>query len=519
MKLVWMHYHLNAGGVTRVIENHLLSLDATTVAGGNQETVEATEVYILVGNGDNALPADLQSRLQHVQFTVDILPELSYDGCLDHAVLAQLITERLHTHGLHADNALLHIHNHALGKNLALPQALRHLSQSGFRMLLQLHDFIEDFRPQNYHKMRSRYVSVDEKTFINYLYPQSHNIHYCVLNSRDYAILKHAGIGSDRLDLLPNPVDGDMNTERGPAAKKHWAEKVGCPVPHQLILYPVRGITRKNIGELLLHACLADPGRVYALTLSPQNPIEKDQYDQWVQLADELALPCYFDVGRKDGLSFADNVAASDAIISTSVAEGFGMVFLEPWLMGRPVIGRDLSEITADFKANGVHYDGLYDRFPIPIGWVGEDEFCSQWAHSYSYALRTYGGENTGIEQLKEMARAQIYDNCIDFALLTMGLQKKIITLVQADSKRAQVLKDLLQQRRKTVALVRAADNVETIREHYSFETIGVQLRGLYEKLLSDSVGDYNNLHDAPAVLSGFFDSKRFYPLRVSACT
>ncbi|NRA40657.1 MAG: hypothetical protein HRU15_21105, partial [Planctomycetes bacterium] len=354
-----------------------------------------------------------------------------------------------------------------------------------------------------------------------YLYPQSNNIHYCVLNNRDHRILEDAGLASDRLDVLPNPVDGAVVLERGPAAKKHWASKVGCPVPHQLILYPVRGITRKNVGELLLHACLADPGRAYALTLPPQNPIEKDQYDHWEELARSLDLPCYFGVGRIDGLSFAENIAASDAIISTSVAEGFGMVFLEPWLMGRPVIGRDLPEITADFKDNGVHYDGLYDRFPIPISWVGEEAYSSQWAHSYSYALHTYGGDGPGIEGLKEMALAQIKDNCIDFALLTIELQRTVIKLVHADAKRKEILRNLLKDRRKTVALVRAADNVEKIRTHYSFETIGAQLHTLYQKLSEDAHGvkHFNSLQDASAVLNGFFDSKRFYPLRVGACT
>ncbi|NRA38218.1 MAG: hypothetical protein HRU15_08770, partial [Planctomycetes bacterium] len=166
MKLVFMHYHLNAGGVTRVIENHLLSLDATA----GQEPID---VCILVGKGDNALPIDLVERLQHVTFTVNILPELSYDGCLDPLVLADTVIAFLKERDFDADNSILHIHNHALGKNLALPHALWHLSQQGFKLLLQLHDFIEDFRPQNYHKMRARYVSVSEEEFINYLYPQS----------------------------------------------------------------------------------------------------------------------------------------------------------------------------------------------------------------------------------------------------------------------------------------------------------------------------------------------------------
>ena len=37
---------------------------------------------------------------------------------------------------------------------------------------------------------------------------------------------------------------------------------------------------------------------------------------------------------------FAALLASAHALVTTSVAEGFGLAFLEPWLMGRPLAGR-----------------------------------------------------------------------------------------------------------------------------------------------------------------------------------
>ena len=47
-------------------------------------------------------------------------------------------------------------------------------------------------------------------------------------------------------------------------------------------------------------------------------------------------------MGAPGGLEFFENLAAADAVATTSLAEGFGMVFLEAWLAGRPLVGRDL---------------------------------------------------------------------------------------------------------------------------------------------------------------------------------
>ena len=44
-------------------------------------------------------------------------------------------------------------------------------------------------------------------------------------------------------------------------------------------------------------------------------------------------------------------VAHAKAIVSTSVAEGFGLGFLEPWIFGKGLCGRDIPEITSDFPS------------------------------------------------------------------------------------------------------------------------------------------------------------------------
>ena len=42
-------------------------------------------------------------------------------------------------------------------------------------------------------------------------------------------------------------------------------------------------------------------------------------------------------------------MASAHRLVTTSVAEGFGLAFLEPWLFGKGLLGRNLPEITVDF--------------------------------------------------------------------------------------------------------------------------------------------------------------------------
>lgn len=509
MKIAFFHYHLNPGGVTRVIENHLSALDAVC----EQSPVE---VLIIVGSGDNALPDELPEQLRHVSFQIRQLPTLSYDASQDPMALADDVESILQQEHFHASDCILHVHNHALGKNVAWPQALWQLAERGYHMLLQIHDFIEDFRPQNYHKTRAAYANASDADFIKYLYPQADHIHYAVLNHRDHRILADAGISDSRLHVLPNPVFGAASLRAAAAARSHWAACVGCAEPQRLFVYPVRGITRKNIGEFLLHAALAEQGDMYAMTLAPANPQEQIQYQRWKDLAIALNVPCTFECGTVPGLSFEDNVAAADAIITTSVAEGFGMVYLEPWLMGRAMIGRDLPEITADFKANGLEFHGLYQRIPIPLEWIGAEVYARQWANTFSFALHSYGIDVSAGGQLKSQAMSQVIDDSVDFALLTVDLQRQVLQMLCND----QVKRDYLRQQLSPQLSIDSADNISAkqqhIREAYSFSCIGAKLLQYYQRIQAEQGGNFSTLKQPSAVIDGFLSASRFCPLRVS---
>lgn len=519
MNVAILHYHLNRGGVTRVIENQLLALDAVLKPG------ETLPVALIYGGRRVGWPEDLSERLHSIRLTLHVVPQIDYDehhaSALSHSgTLGEQLSEVLDQLDFTPCQTVIHGHNHSIGKNVCLPRAAWLLAERGYAMLLQVHDFVEDFRPANF-RWFSQALAGDDPTdpWHGRLYPQAPHVHYAVLNGRDREILACAGAEGERLHLLPNPVPHPGALPPREGARQRLEERFGVPRGDRLLLYPVRGIRRKNVGEALLYSKLAPPGTVVGLTLPPLSPSEQPVYARWKQLSAELKLPCRFGLGTEGGLSFTENLAASDLILTTSVAEGFGMVYLESWLAGRGLVGRDLPEITSDFRKAGVRLDGLQPRLRIPIQWVAEDEFRQTVLEAYRLTLAAYARAQP--MNLSNALDAKMTDGLVDFGDLDEPHQERVIERVcRSDADRRQVLEcnpwidgTFAGATDHVSKLIR--ENVEAIGRHFSLTASGRRLLELYGRVLASRRGGSTTpLKQAERIFDWFLDLERFRLIR-----
>jgi hypothetical protein len=74
----------------------------------------------------------------------------------------------------------------------------------------------------------------------------------------------------------------------------------------------------------------------------------------------------YLESGKS--VNHEELISISDFCITTSIREGFGMVYLEPWLAGTPVIGRNLPSVTKDLEAYGIEFPRLYSAIIVESG-------------------------------------------------------------------------------------------------------------------------------------------------------
>lgn len=322
MRVAIVHYHLDPGGVTSVI---LAASEALTAAGINHAILTGEQVpglgYLTRSSGLTA--RELTSNLRAAAATA-----------------------------LGGPPDVWHFHNHSLGKNILWPEVINRLAEDGECLVLQIHDLAEQGRPENYQLIARQ----------SEIYPYSRRIRYAFLNMRDVDLFGAAGLPPENVVYLPNPV---------PPPPLPSCETGVESAP--LLFAPIRGIRRKNLGELVLLAALAPPGTRVAISRAPRNPDAQPIHDTWRKFSEKHGLPIGFDVVDRftpaagAGSDFSSWIAHATHFVTTSVSEGFGLPFLESVAHRKILLGRDLPHLTTD---HDVPFPHLYQRILIPVDWV-----------------------------------------------------------------------------------------------------------------------------------------------------
>ena len=197
-------------------------------------------------------------------------------------------------------------------------------------------------------------------------------------------------------------------------------------LPSNLFLYPVRAVRRKNLGEIALIAS-AYPEKYFANSLGPTNPNYVSQFNRWKEFAKYQNLPVSFALGEEVDCSFLELINHAEGIISTSIAEGFGLGFLEPWMFEKFMCGRNIAEITQDFSNLGIHLDNLYNRIDIDLKHLHSPQNLKLKIQS---ALEQYFagyGKELPKGSTNSAYKSIVNETGVDFGLLDESLQEEII--------------------------------------------------------------------------------------------
>ena len=202
---------------------------------------------------------------------------------------------------------------------------------------------------------------------------------------------------------------------------KRQLPKVSTHNPHQnLLFYPVRGIRRKNLGEICLLAAHAPENTRFAIALRSTAEEPAHIHDDWVHFAKEQNLSIDFDVVANEPDTFPHWLAQATHIITTSISEGFGLTFLDSAFLNKPLIGRNLPAITTDFPAYGT----LYQDIPIPISKIPDLE--SHYRDQLAKTMNAYQQALTE-EQLTDAWKKHTATGTVDFGNLPENLQRDLI--------------------------------------------------------------------------------------------
>jgi hypothetical protein len=462
VKIAFIHFHLKTGGVTTVLHRQIAAIqgpcDLIVLTGDHSSTVLPCEVAGIPELGydrPGLSPPDPDRVARRV---LQVLSDKWPDGC-----------------------DVLHVHNPILAKNRSFLQIIKRLHQAGVNLFLQIHDFAEDGRPDAYFKED---------------YPE--NCHYGVINARDAGILSGAGLDRSGLHLIPNAVDG-LTAYPG-----------RCPEAR--ILYPVRAIRRKNLGEAILLSMFFANGQRLAVTQPPNSPSDAASYRDWVGWVGKKHLSVDFEVGKKK--DFGALMASAQSVVTTSITEGFGFTFLEPWTAGKLLWGRRIKGICEDFERRGIRLDSLYDRIDVPLAFIDDKAFRREWHQAVWRAAGCYG-KSIADDAINDAFARMIHGQRVDFGLLSETFQRQVLErLIHDPSARADLVALnpwLSHPGEVSAASTMIEHNRRSVLEQYSLDQYRTRLLDMYERVAGHAV---SHRIDKMALLDAFFDLDRFSLLK-----
>jgi len=265
------------------------------------------------------------------------------------------------------------------------------------RIMYRTHDFLQQ-RANNFENLK-KFQSTALPLTPNWhevIYPNYHNVGYITINTYDISRLIEHGIDLERISYVPNCVDKDLilNDDEHNNLRRRIIQNLDLPPESRFIFYPVRAIKRKNIEESVFLTCLFNilagqkinvlgntiEGHFHLLiTIKPDNDEDKEYAELIETFCREYKLPVT--IGLQDFISYereidpesscvnkfglGDAYNKADIVNTTSYLEGFGFAFIEPWFLGKAVIGRNISNITQDFQRAGMNLDHLYNVLRI----------------------------------------------------------------------------------------------------------------------------------------------------------
>jgi glycosyltransferase involved in cell wall biosynthesis len=389
VRLVIVHYHLRPGGIRRIIElatPHLV----------REAPRPITRVVLATGE-----PAD---RQWHAHFArqlpgvpVEVLIEPSFKYLSEHRGSPERITARLRQalKKLFADsnteNCLVWAHNLGVGRHLLLSRELTAACAGrDLPLVAHHHDWWFDNRWMRWPEMR-RCGFRTLADAAQAVFPRHNRVLHAAINHADAAILtRHFGKSALWLPNLTEPAS-PPSAARVRTAHRWLRNKLahdGAPV----WLLPCRTLRRKNVAEAFLltrwlrpEAWLVVTGAASSADEAPYfRALESSAHQHHWRLRLGLLAG---DESRKPGIP--ELLAASEAVLLTSIQEGFGLPYLEAAAARRPLIARRLPNIAPDLDQFGFRFPQAYDEIlvaPELFDWNAE---CARQQKRFNALLVT----------------------------------------------------------------------------------------------------------------------------------
>lgn len=358
--LVVVHYHWRPGGVRRVVG---LTLPAIVAA-----TPSLKRVTLLSGGAPHERP-----EMGPLGLPTAFIHEPACDYFSgqqeDPQTIARKIRQALSLAMPESDSSrtLIWFQNPALARNPILCREIVDFSRrTGAALILHHHDFWCAGRWARWNELQQCGCS-DLSSAADILFASGTRSVHAGINLQDFGILEQ--FFPERAFHLANPVDhtpptrqANIDTARAWAAKELQSEA-------PLWIFPSRFLRRKNFLEAALITRWLRPEAILATTSGQFSQDESTYARDIKEAAAKDGWRVHFGLlDKPDAPRVGDVFRIAEAVVHTSVQEGFGMGFVEAAAVGTPLIARRIPSVMPDLSALGFDFPQLYDDLHIAPG-------------------------------------------------------------------------------------------------------------------------------------------------------
>lgn len=256
---------------------------------------------------------------------------------------------------------------------LAYSLYARKYKPRGTKVFFRIHDFYQDF-PRYYQNFQKLFSAKEIRDILKGQGVDG----FLIINQALREKLIKAGVKKEKIFYLPNGLDSRFFSQSLSKEDRNLIyQNLGVSLP-KILLYPVRVVPRKNIEEAILLVSfirqLTKDNYILLIAgkIEKKDPLTQDYYRMLKKLTKIADFPIIFTEeawplereynqrGKIKKFSIGDLYQVSEAILMTSLKEGFGYPFLECWLAKKAVLGRRLEEVIDDFEKDGLCLDWLY---------------------------------------------------------------------------------------------------------------------------------------------------------------
>ncbi len=433
VKLFIVHYHLRPGGIRRIIE-----LAAPQFVAGAPQPV--TRVVLAVGQAaDRRWHDHFAQQLPGVP--VEIVVEPSFNYLSEQHGSPKSITARLRRAldhllaGANAENCLVWAHNLGVGRNLILTRELADACVArDLPLVAHHHDWWFDNRWARWPEMR-RFGIRTLAAAARAVFPQHKRIFHAAINHADATVLaRHFG---DHALWLPNLTEPAPPPSAATVlTARRWLRNTLGRDDAPVWLLPCRSLRRKNIAEALLLTRWLRPEAWLVVTGAASSAEEQPYFDALDQAARTHAWRLRLGVlagneAGKPGVS--ELLAASEAVLLTSIQEGFGLPYLEAAAAQRPLIARRLPNIAPDLDRFGFRFPQSYDEILVPpnlFNWDAEHARQTRLFRAVRTSMPGRARELLALPPVLEAASP----GPVPFSRLTLSAQLEVLTHPTAKS-------------------------------------------------------------------------------------